>query len=78
MNYIKIIKSNAPCFFKNEDAKFISNELMEMNREERKSLCGAYGYYEENQMFYAFDNRTSDFWFEEFETEKEAINWINE
>ena len=37
---------------------------------------GAIGYYKDSEVWVAFDNRTKNCWVEEFGTEGECINWI--
>ena len=37
---------------------------------------GDQGYYKEGDKWVAFDNSTCDCWVEEFNTRKEAIDWI--
>ena len=38
---------------------------------------GDAGYYKHKKVWVAFDNETGDCWVEEFKTEKEAVDWIN-
>lgn len=39
---------------------------------------GSFGIFREDNKFIAFDNNTGDCWVEEFETLKDAIEWLNE
>lgn len=57
--------------------KRTANNLLK-KRQAKKEIPQMQWYYEHNGKYIAIDNRTNDFFMEEFDTEEECFNWLEE